>query len=174
MKQVIPNNMKQVITFILCFAAFTASAQLRDTLYSQLTDTLYYKNGDKRPCKIASMHINDLAVFFVDSATKTAKLQTVPTTILDSCYLMSPSNYDMTTSSPPKTGNNLIASGVMTLVGSAAIIVGSQLDKFKEGAIIGAVASLISTATLINAGVVSNSKEPPPPPPPKLNHIIVY
>jgi len=155
--------MKLIITFILCFAAFTASAQL--------TDTLYYKNGDKTPCKIAVMNKLALAVFIADSATQTLKYRAITKSVLDSCYVTNPSDYDTTANSSVTVGNNLIVSGVMTLVSSVAIIVGAQLDKFKEGAIIGGVAQLISTATLINAGVVSNSKEPPPA---KLNHIIVY
>jgi hypothetical protein len=154
--------MKLIITTILCFVAVTASAQL--------TDTLYYKNGDKTPCKIAVMNKLALAVYIVDSATQTPKYQAVSKDILDSSYVTHPSAHDMF-STGETVGNNLIVSGVMTLVSSVAIIVGAQLDRFKEGAIVAGVAALISTATLINAGVVSNSKEPPPP---ELKHIIVY
>ena len=155
--------MKKIITTILCFVAVTVSAQL--------TDTLYYKNGDKRPCKIAVVNDFALSAIVVDSATQTAKYQAISKDILDSCYVTNPSDYDIKANSSVTVGNNLIVSGVMTLVSSVAIIVGAQLDRFKEGAIVAGVAALISTATLINAGVVSNSKEPPPP---ELKHIIVY
>jgi hypothetical protein len=155
--------MKPIITSILCFAAFTVSAQV--------TDTLYYKNGDKTPCKIAVMNNSALAVYIVDSATQTLKYQAITKSILDSSYVTHPGAHNLTSIADETVGNNLIVSGVMTLVSSVAIIVGAQLDRFKEGAIVAGVAALISTATLINAGVVSNSKEPPPP---ELKHIIVY
>ena len=79
--------MKLIITTILCFVAVTVSAQL--------TDTLYYKNGDKRPCKIAVVNDFALSAIVVDSATQTAKYQAVSKDILDSSYVTHPSAHDM-------------------------------------------------------------------------------
>jgi len=148
---------------MLCFAAFTASAQL--------PDTLYYKHGVKQPCKIISINSWDVELS-AKSGDSSLNEISVSQKLLDSAYTTSSFGV---THNQPKVGTNLIVSGVTTFVSAISIFVCVQLEQLEEAAFVAGISSIISTflqsASLINAGVVSNAQEPPPPP---LKHIIVF
>ena len=96
--------------------------------------------------------------------------QTVSQNLIDSIYVFNPLRFS-SNSTPAKVGTNLIVSGVTTFVSAISIFVGVQLEQLEEAAFVAGISSVISTASLINAGVVSNAQEPPPT---HLKHIIVF
>ena len=126
---------------------------------------------------VALNHHVEYIVFQTDKVVLYAKknnnellFKSIPKSLIDSIYVTYPSRFSEEKESA-KVGSNLIASGVFTFVSAISIFVGVQLEQLEEAAFVAGISSVISTASLINAGVVSNAQEPPPT---HLKHIIVF
>lgn len=141
---------------------------------AQSNDTLYAHFGKSIPCKIIGITESFVLAHFIDSTvlldSGSSSISKIPKKAIDSIYLSNP-NEIIPNDPPPKVGNNLIASGVLTFISGISVFVGAQLDRLEEGIIVGGLSSMVSTVALINAGVVSNSQEPPPP---AIKHVIVF
>jgi hypothetical protein len=150
------------LTFLIgmIITGFAASAQL--------SDTLYYKNGNPVICKIQSLGASDVVVFVKTNGDKLLS-KSVDKSWLDSIYLADPGL--LSDNANESVGDNLIVSGVSTIVGWAAAIIGYKADKFEEGAVFAIIAQVVSVFTLINAGIISNKNKPPAK---ELQHTIVF
>ena len=153
------------VIMVLILSGLTVTAQ--EMRSNNLPDTLYYKHGVKQPCKITSINSWDVELSAKSDDSSLNEIS-VSQKLLDSAYTTSSFGV---THNQPKVGTNLIVSGVTTFVSAISIFVGVQLEQLEEAAFVAGISSVISTASLINAGVVSNAQEPPPK---NLKHIIVF
>lgn len=154
---------------LLKYFGTTILGMVSMTSYAQLSDTLYYKNGNIVPCNIQWLE-DSMVVAYVRTNGDILLSKSVYKSWLDSMYRSNPRLLEGV-SLKDNVGDNLILSGVSTMVSWLAVGIGLKVDKLNEGFIVASVASLVSVVGIINAGIIANREKRKTK---EFNHIMVF